>query len=336
MNRLFFLTVTSFMTTSVFAQMSFNIKGKVAPNISATRAVLTYGGDAKSDTVNIKNGVFGFKGSTRRPELVVIDLMTPGSSGEEEYAAFFYMDPNAITVDFDKSGTAKIISTGKEQKIFREYSAREQDPKNFGMDTEQDIAKLIKQYPDSYVGLDKLTYNSVKMQPTRAQQLFGSLSKRIQQTKDGIAFKKELEIALKFDVGQPSIDFTLPDTEGKPVSLASFKGRYVLLDFWASWCGPCRATHPELKNTYDKYKDKNFQVLAVSLDTQKNLWLKAIKEDQLPWTQVIDLKTASNQVAKMYGITQIPQSFLIDPNGKIVSRNLKGEALDAKLSQLLK
>ena len=336
MNKLFFLTVASLLTTSVFAQTSFKIKGKVAPTIGATRAALGQEDGTKSDTVNIKNGVFEFRGNTGRPELVVVDLIIPRSartSEEAEYSAFFYLDLCDVTIEFEKSGPVKIISTGKEQKIYREYSARKQDPKNFGIDTEQDIANLIKKYPDSYVGFDKLAYTSVRMQPKRAQQLFAGLSKRIQNTKGGIAFKKQLEIAAKFDVGQPSLNFTLNDTAGKPVSLASFKGGYVLLDFWASWCGPCRATNPELKNTYGKYKDKNFQILAVSLDTQKNLWLTAIKEDQLPWTQVCDGK---GEVAKMYAITQIPQSLLIDPNGKIVGRNLKGEALDAKLSQLLK
>jgi thiol-disulfide isomerase/thioredoxin len=128
----------------------------------------------------------------------------------------------------------------------------------------------------------------------------------------------------------------LNDTQGKPVSLASYKGRYVLLDFWASWCGPCRASFPELINTYNKYKDKKFQILGVSLDDKKELWLKAIETDKLPWDQVSDLKGASSEVAKLYNVTQIPQNLLIDPNGVIVGRNLVGKSLEDKLLELYK
>ncbi|AOM79343.1 hypothetical protein BFS30_20525 [Pedobacter steynii] len=329
--------VASLMTTSVVAQISFNIKGKVAPGISATRVALGYGEDgSEHDTVSIVNGLFEFKGKARRSALVVLDLISPQAAGssenEEGPVAFFYLDQGVTSVEFDKDGKSKITG-GKEQKIYAEYSSRKQDPKNFGMDTEEDIAKLIKKYPDSYVGFDKLSYHSVRMKPKNVQQVFGSLSKRIKNTVDGIEFRKTLDIALRFDIGKPSVDFSLPDTSGKAISLASFKGTYVLLDFWASWCGPCRATHPELKKTYSKFKDKNFRILAVSLDRQKSPWLKAIEEDQLTWALVLD---ASGDVARNYGIKQIPQSLLLDPDGKIVGRNLKGEALDAALSKLLK
>lgn len=133
-------------------------------------------------------------------------------------------------------------------------------------------------------------------------------------------------------------DFTLPDVNGQPLALSSFKGKYVLIDFWASWCGPCRMENPNVVSTYQQYKNKNFTVLGVSLDRpgQKEAWLKAIKEDKLDWTHVSDLKYWESAVVPLYGINAIPYNVLIDPDGKILATNLRGPALPAKLQALLK
>jgi len=134
------------------------------------------------------------------------------------------------------------------------------------------------------------------------------------------------------------MNFTQNDTLGIPVSLASFKGKYVLVDFWASWCGPCRRENPNVVKTYNAYKDKGFQILSVSLDQPgaKDKWIKAIHDDNLTWTHVSDLKYWDNEVAKQYGIQAIPANFLLDPEGKIIAKNLRGEDLAAKLSTVLK
>jgi peroxiredoxin len=149
---------------------------------------------------------------------------------------------------------------------------------------------------------------------------------------------KRKEFALKNPIGSKAIAFTMNDVAGKSVSLASFKGKYVLIDFWASWCKPCRAENPNLVKAYAKYKSKGFDILGVSIDGagQKAAWIKAIKDDGMGWVQVSDLKGASNEAAVLYGVESIPQNFLLDPNGIIVAKNLRGTALEEKLAEIFK
>ncbi len=137
-------------------------------------------------------------------------------------------------------------------------------------------------------------------------------------------------------IGSKAMDFTQNDVNGKPVSLSSYRGKYVLIDFWASWCRPCRMENPNVVAAYNQYKGKNFTVLGVSLDQSKDNWLQAIKADNLTWTQVSDLQYWSNAVAQMYRIQSIPQNLLIDPNGLIIAKNLRGEELNARLKELIK
>lgn len=145
-----------------------------------------------------------------------------------------------------------------------------------------------------------------------------------------------VEIAKMTGIGKTAMDFTQEDTLGLPVKLSSFKGKYVLIDFWASWCGPCREENPNIVKTYQAYKDKNFHILGVSLDRPgaKDKWMEAIHADNLTWTHVSDLKWWQNDVAKLYGIQAIPQNFLVDPDGKIIAKNLNGEQLEKKLAEI--
>jgi peroxiredoxin len=132
-------------------------------------------------------------------------------------------------------------------------------------------------------------------------------------------------------------DFEQPDTSGHPVRLSSFRGKYVLLDFWASWCGPCRQENPNIVKVYNEYKNKNFTIIGISLDKREGAfaWLNAIKSDHLTWTQLSDLKFWNNAVAQLYFVQSIPKNFLIDPTGKIIAQDLRGDDLEDELKKVL-
>ena len=161
----------------------------------------------------------------------------------------------------------------------------------------------------------------------------------IRNKANGKALEQRLDNMVTFEqgvaVGKQAPDFTQNDTAGNPVSLSSFRGKYVLLDFWASWCGPCRQENPAVVEAYHKYHDKGLEILSVSLDQKEKPWKDAIYQDHLTWTHVSDLKYWENALVKVYGIQGVPQNFLIDPNGKIVARGLRGEDLDKTLGIML-
>ncbi|WP_460500280.1 redoxin domain-containing protein [Hymenobacter agri] len=136
--------------------------------------------------------------------------------------------------------------------------------------------------------------------------------------------------------GAMAPEINLPTPEGKPLALSSLRGKYVLLDFWASWCGPCRQENPNVVRAYNKFKDKGFTIYSVSLDQDKAKWVKAIESDGLTWNHVSDLASWNSVAGAAYGVKAIPQSFLIDPQGRIIAKNLRGEALAAKLAEVLK
>jgi peroxiredoxin len=140
----------------------------------------------------------------------------------------------------------------------------------------------------------------------------------------------------KAATGNPAADFSAPTPDGQSISLSSFKGKWVLIDFWASWCAPCRAENPNVVRAFQQFSQKNFTILGVSLDTSKEKWIEAIEKDQLKWNHVSELKGWSSAIARNYSVESIPQNFLVDPNGNIVATNLKGDALVQKLSELLK
>jgi thiol-disulfide isomerase/thioredoxin len=199
-------------------------------------------------------------------------------------------------------------------------------------------AAYVKKNPTSPLAMFALQqYAGWDIKADKVEPLYNALSESNKNLPSAIDFKENLEIAKKTGIGQFAMDFTQNDTAGIPVSLSSLKGRYLLIDFWASWCGPCRAENPNLVKVFDKYKGKGFHILGVSLDRpgQKDKWMKAIYDDKLDWTQVSDLQFWNNEVAKQYGIKAIPQNLLLDPEGKIIAKNIRGEELELKVAEAI-
>lgn len=148
------------------------------------------------------------------------------------------------------------------------------------------------------------------------------------------SWKQELDELRALSIGQPAPEISLPNPDGETVSLSDFRGKYVLVDFWAGWCKPCRDENPNVVRLYEKYKDKGFEVFGVSLDRTRDMWLKAIEEDKLKWTQVSDLKYFNSEAASIYQINAIPATYMIGPDGNILAKDLRGVSLEKKLAEL--
>ncbi len=298
------------------------------------------GGLEKQTT--IEHNKFTIKGSMQEPGIKVLVF------GDQPPAVPLFLDNSNVKISGDKSALDKLSITGSpSHSEFTEYVKAIEPYQNIFADgavpDQQSIDAVEKisdgfvaKHPGSYVApLAAIRLLQATQDGTKAERLYALMPANVKSSELGQYLNQQIEESKINPIGSVIKDFSQTDTAGKPINIKSFRGKYVLVDFWASWCRPCRMENPNVVAAYKKFHDKNFTILSVSLDQAKPAWLDAIKMDGLTWNHVSDLKGWNNAVAALFQVRQIPQNILIDPNGKIIAKNLRGPLLDNKLSLIL-
>ena len=208
------------------------------------------------------------------------------------------------------------------------------DAMNLETQQAEKVKEMITSMGDSFASLAAIGLLNPKNDFPFIDELISKLNTNYPGTSSIMQMKQQLDEMRALSVGQVAPDFELPDPNGKMVKLSDLRGKYVLIDFWAAWCKPCRQENPNVVRLYNQYKDKGFEVFGVSLDRTKEDWVKAIADDQLTWTHVSDLKYFNSAAAELYKIEAIPATYMIDPDGKIIARDLRGPSLENKLAEL--
>jgi peroxiredoxin len=262
------------------------------------------------------------------------NALITGTKAQDEFNYFQDQLSRPLTIRMEQVDRAYDLANNKKNKkvidsLDKLYTALDLEQKQL-------VTDFVKLHPASVVSAF-LAYNnfSYNAQPTQLDSIYRLLDTPVRMTYFGRQLHELIEKAKLTSVGNPAPDFTCNDINGKPVSLTSFKGKYLLLDFWASWCGPCRLENPNIVNVYSKFHQRGLDILGVSLDENRVDWIRAIKKDKLDWTQVSDLKGWKADAADLYGVKGIPMNYLLDKNGIIVAKGLRGEELESKLLALL-
>jgi peroxiredoxin len=367
------VAIIAFMPAMAFAQDGkYKVTGTVGSyNAPAKMYLQAYvKGKPVTDSVILKNGKFEFNGSVGDVPVDAYLVLNEKGTGVvfKDYKAV-YLEKGTINVSgTDKLAKASVDGTKTNDENTRLHDALKQvgeeedaldakekaatpEQKNTGAyekethKAEKELEarenainkKFIQDNPNSYISLAALESYAYSADYADIAPLYNGLTDKIKQSPSGKEFGDRMPKLKAVALGAMAPVFAEADTSGKVISLASFRGKYVLVDFWASWCGPCRRENPHVVKTYNLYKGKNFTILGVSLDRPgaKDKWLAAIHKDGLGWTQVSDLQFWKSKAAELYAVRGIPQNFLLDPDGKIVGKNLMGLDLSDKLAELL-
>ncbi|MGI4865213.1 MAG: redoxin domain-containing protein [Janthinobacterium lividum] len=356
------------------APAAFIVQGYL-PATKAHKAYLNYrrGPAYVVDSAVITKGHFQFKGPIDSPQQASLMLPPPGTTYHHmvrEDVAIIYLEKGTITVagtgspmqaaatgtPLNRESTALAAQTAPLQtNLSALQNAWERRPAAERADTararqaETQEAQLtaqlqavytayIQSHPANPFSLYALAdYETYQPDAPACATLFQALAPSVRTSPQGQLVQQRLANRLRTAIGSLAPEFSLPDPSGQLLKLSDLRGQYVLVDFWASWCKPCRAENPNVASAYAAYHGKNFTVVSISLDSQpaRAAWLKAIQDDHLTWPQVSDLKGFNTEVAQQYAINSIPQNYLLDPQGRIVAKNLRGDALSQKLAQVL-